>query len=207
MHTVEIPVGAFKAVALAAGQQDIRYYLNGMLIEQAKDGLYLVATDGHRMHAMRVRQDVVLPVGAQVIVPNDAIAKVKPNRQMATLVVELADDLRSGTLAYFGDRFTWVASEGRFPDWRRVLPREAKPDGVGASVRPEYLVDVAKAAVLLGNKKGGDSVPQLAFAGSHGAIRALIASQPEFVATIMPWSFRDTKKGKDITYPMPSWLV
>lgn len=205
MFNVEIPVGAFKAVALAAAQQDVRYYLNGMLIEQAKDGLYLVATDGHRMHAMRVRQDTALPVGAQVVVPNDAIAKIKPNRHMATLAVELADDLRSGTLAYFGDRFTWAAGDGRYPDWRRVLPREATSDGVGASLNPDYLADVAKAAVLLGSKKGPAAAPQLAFAGPNGAVRALIFNQPEFIATITPQVHRH--EGKPIYYPAPSWLV
>ena len=205
MHTIEIPVGAFKAVALAAGQQDIRYYLNGMLLEQAKNGLFLVATDGHRMHAMRVRQDAPLPVGAQVIIPNDAIAKVKPNRSMPTLTVEIADDLKSGTLAYFGNSFAWVASEGRYPDWRRVLPREATVDGVGASLQPEYLADVAKAAVLMGGKKGAASAPQLAFAGPQGAVRALIFNQPEFIATIMPQVHRH--EGKPIYYPAPVWLV
>lgn len=205
MHTVEIPVGAFKAVALAAGQQDIRHYLIGMLLEQAKDGLYLVATDGHRMHAMRVRQDTPLPAGAQVIIPNAAIAKVKPNRHMATMVVELADDLRSGTLLYFGDRFIWVAVDGRFPDWRRVLPREASVDGIGASLNTDYLSDVAKAAVLMGSKKGAAATPQLAFAGPNGAVRALIFNQPEFVATIMPQVHRH--EGKPIYYPAPFWLV
>lgn len=205
MFNVEIPVGAFKAVALAAAQQDIRYYLKGMLIEQAKDGLYLVATDGHRMHAMRVRQDVVLPVGAQVIVPNDAIAKVKPNRQMATLVVELADDLCSGALTYFGDRFTWAAVEGKFPEWRRVLPREAKLDGVGASLNTDYLADVAKAAVLMGSKKGEAATPQLAFAGQRGAVRALIQGQPEFVAALMPQIHKDD--GKPVALSAPAWLV
>lgn len=205
MFNVEIPVGAFKAVALAAAQQDIRYYLNGMLIEQAKDGLYLVATDGHRMHAMRVRQDAALPVGAQVIVPNDAIAKVKPNRHMATMVVELTDDLRSGTLAYFGDRFTWAAGDGQFPDWRRVLPREATLGGVGASLNTDYLADVAKAAVLMGSKKGASAAPQLAFAGQRGAVRALIQGQPEFVATLMPQIHKADKQ--PVVLPAPSWLV
>lgn len=205
MHTVEISVGAFKAVALAAGQQDIRYYLNGMLLEQAKDGLYLVATDGHRMHAMRVRQDTPLPAGAQVIIPNAAIAQVKPNRHMATMVVEVADDLRGGSLAYFGAAFTFIAEEGRYPDWRRVLPREATVDGVGASLNPDYLADVAKAAVLLGTKKGPASAPQLAFAGPQGAVRALIFNQPEFIATIMPQVHRH--EGKPIYYSAPAWLA
>lgn len=205
MFTVEIPVGAFKAVALAAGQQDIRDYLNGMLLEQAKDGLYLVATDGHRMHAMRVRQDAQLPVGAQVIIPNDAIAKIKPSRHMFTMSVEVADDLRSGALEYFGDRFVWTARDGRYPEWRRVLPREAKIDGVGASLDPDYLADVAKAAVLMGSKKGPAAAPQLAFAGPQGAVRALIFNQPEFVATIMPQVYRH--EGKPIYYPAPDWLA
>lgn len=205
MHTVEMSVGAFKAVALAAGQLDIRHYLNGMLLEQAKDGLYLVATDGHRMHAMRIRQDAQLPIGAQIIIPNDGIAKIKPNRHMPTMSVEIADDLRSGALAYFGDRFAWVAHEGRFPEWRRVLPREAKIDGVGASLNPDYLADVAKAAVLLGAKKGPASAPQLAFAGPQGAVRALIFNQPEFIATIMPQVHRH--EGKPIYYAAPDWLV
>ncbi|WP_156350575.1 MULTISPECIES: hypothetical protein [Achromobacter] len=205
MHTVEIPVGAFKAVALAAGQQDIRYYLNGMLLEQAKDGLYLVATDGHRMHAMRVRQDTSLPVGAQVIIPNETIAKIKPSRHMATVVVEVADDLRSGCLAYFGDAFSFTAEDGRYPDWRRVLPREATIDGIGASLNTDYLADVAKAAVLMGGKKGAAAAPQLAFAGQRGAVRALIQGQPEFVATIMPQIHK--ADGKPVVLPAPDWLV
>lgn len=205
MHIVELPVGAFKAVALAAGQQDIRYYLNGMLLEQAKDGLYLVATDGHRMHAMRARQDTPLPVGAQVIIPNDAIAKIKPSRYMPTMSVEVADDLRTGVLAFFGDRFEWVACDGQYPDWRRVLPREATIDGVGASLNTDYLADVAKAAALMGSKKGAAAAPQLAFAGQRGAVRALIQGQPEFVATLMPQIHKADKK--PVVLPAPVWLV
>ena len=204
MHKVEIPAGAFKAVALAAGRQDIRYCLNGMLIEQAEDGLYLVASDCHRMHAMRVRQDVVLPVGSQVIVPNDAIAKIKPSRHMPTMTVEIADDLRTGVLAFFGDRFEWTACEGRYPDWRRVLPREATIDGGGASFNADYLADVSKAAVLMGSRKGTDAVPQLAFAGQRGAVRALIQGQPEFIAVIMPQTHK--ADGKDVTLAAPVWV-
>lgn len=205
MLKIELPIGALKAVALAAGDRDIRYYLNGVLLDQAKEGLFLVATDGHRMHVMRVRQDVCLPMGAQVIIPADVVGRIKTHRNVLSVTVEIRDDLSGGDLIVPEARLPWPAVEGRFPDWRRVLPRSVSLEGAGASINPSYLSDVSKAAAFLGNKKGQACVPQLAFSGRTGNIRALLVGQPEFIAVITPIVVRH--QGGFVDFDVPSWAI
>lgn len=51
MTTIIIPQHAIHAVSFAMGNKDIRYYLNGMLIEHNGAETRMIATNGHRLHA------------------------------------------------------------------------------------------------------------------------------------------------------------
>ena len=209
-YQFKIPVAALKAVALAKGVLDIRYYLNGVLLEAATDGVFLVATDGHRMHAMRVvptYSDNAAPlrIGMQVIIPGETIDAIKITRASDAEIDFTIDDAgRTGQVAHGPATHSFTAIDGKFPDWRRVLPRSAKIDGVGSYFNPEYLIDVQKAAKLLGAKRMFD-VPQVEYAGGTGGTRLLITSSPDFVATMMP--FLHKKDGKQHILQAPSWAT
>ena len=58
-------------------QQDVRYYLNGMLLETEGKALRAVATDGHRLALCEAQLDEPREVGQQVIVPRKGVLELQ----------------------------------------------------------------------------------------------------------------------------------
>jgi DNA polymerase-3 subunit beta len=105
-------------------QQDVRYYLNGLLLETGKGYLRGVATDGHRLALCEVPlADKELPE-KQVIVPRKGVLELQ--RLLGgegDLTLELGSNHIRIQLA--GIRFTSKLIDGRFPEYERVIPQEA----------------------------------------------------------------------------------
>ncbi|MDX1515556.1 MAG: DNA polymerase III subunit beta [Woeseiaceae bacterium] len=104
-------------------QQDVRYYLNGMLLETRGRSLRAVATDGHRLALAQAALDEEL-VEQQVIVPRKGVLELQ--RLMSgegDLDIELgANHVR---IQLEGIRFTSKLIDGRFPEYERVIPQES----------------------------------------------------------------------------------
>lgn len=107
----------------AMAQQDVRYYLNGLLIETGDGVLRAVATDGHRLALCQVALDGVKMPARQVIVPRKGILELQ----------RLLGDAGSVALALSGNhiriqldgiRFTSKLIDGRFPEYERVIPKD-----------------------------------------------------------------------------------
>ena len=109
--------------SFAMAQQDVRYYLNGLLFEVNNDYLRLVATDGHRlaMHTENMDMDVSEP--NQVIVPRKGIL------ELSRLLGEGDENVRviigANHIQAITDNYTFTSKlvDGKFPDYDRVLPR------------------------------------------------------------------------------------
>jgi DNA polymerase-3 subunit beta len=127
-QTVQIPrkelLRLLEKTHFSMAQQDVRYYLNGMLLEIDGVSLRAVATDGHRLALC----ETVLPVKAtaaqQVIVPRKGVLELQ-----RVLTEEGTADVAIGTnhvRAQIGDvRFTSKLIDGRFPEYSRVIPAAA----------------------------------------------------------------------------------
>ncbi len=104
-------------------QQDVRYYLNGMLLETGGGYLRAVATDGHRLALCQAELDGKLD-DQQVIVPRKGVLELQ--RLMTgdgDLNIELgANHIR---IQLDGIRFTSKLIDGRFPEYERVIPKES----------------------------------------------------------------------------------
>jgi len=102
-------------------QQDVRYYLNGMLLEADGNMLRTVATDGHRLAFCEATLDSDTGGLQQVIVPRKGVLELQ--RLMGG---DEAVELGIGTnhvRAQIGDiRFTSKLIDGRFPEYSRVIP-------------------------------------------------------------------------------------
>jgi DNA polymerase-3 subunit beta len=104
-------------------QQDVRYYLNGMLLETGGGHLRAVATDGHRLALCQAEVDSKVDE-QQVIVPRKGVLELQ--RLMSgegDLNIELgANHVR---IQLDGIRFTSKLIDGRFPEYERVIPKES----------------------------------------------------------------------------------
>ena len=104
-------------------QQDVRYYLNGMLLETSDGHLRAVATDGHRLALSQAGLDAKVDQ-QQVIVPRKGVLELQ--RLMAgegDLNIEFgANHIR---IQLEGIRFTSKLIDGRFPEYERVIPKES----------------------------------------------------------------------------------
>ena len=105
-------------------QQDVRYYLNGMLLEIDAMSLRAVATDGHRLGLCECTLAVKAKSTQQVIVPRKGVLELQ-----RVLNEEGEAELAIGTnhvRAQIGDvRFTSKLIDGRFPEYSRVIPAAA----------------------------------------------------------------------------------
>ena len=105
-------------------QQDVRYYLNGMLLETGGKHLRAVATDGHRLALCEAEIDGGALDEQQVIVPRKGVLELQ--RLMdgeGSLDLELGANHVRVQLA--GIRFTSKLIDGRFPEYERVIPKES----------------------------------------------------------------------------------
>jgi DNA polymerase-3 subunit beta len=102
-------------------QQDVRYYLNGMLLEIDAQLLRAVATDGHRLALCETGLEAKAQTSQQVIVPRKGVLELQ-----RVLTEEGSAELAIGTnhvRAQIGDiRFTSKLIDGRFPEYSRVIP-------------------------------------------------------------------------------------
>jgi len=109
--------------SFAMAQQDVRYYLNGMLFEVAADYLRVVATDGHRlaMETMAVNSD--LSEVQQMILPRKGIMEL--SRLLGDDGGDISLTFGQNHLRAQVPEFTFTSKlvDGKFPDYNRVLPK------------------------------------------------------------------------------------
>ena len=104
-------------------QQDVRYYLNGMLLETGDGRLRAVATDGHRLALSQASLGGKVSE-QQVIVPRKGVLELQ-----RLLGGEGDLDVEFGSnhirIQLDGIRFTSKLIDGRFPEYERVIPKES----------------------------------------------------------------------------------
>jgi len=141
-----------ESTQFSMASQDVRYYLNGMLFENEGRSLRTVATDGHRLALSCVDLGQELPAN-QVIVPRKGVIELlrllEDSDQPVTLQIG-ANNVRAVTAGYV---VTSKLVDGRFPDYRRVLPRNG--DKVLVSGRDALRQAFSRAAILSNEKFRG----------------------------------------------------
>ena len=122
--TVEEMQKSLQSTAFSMAQQDVRFYLNGLLLEIGKQRLSCVATDGHRLAYAKndTKAEPENPVRA--IVPRKSVGELQrllgtaePDDAIAIHVTpqQLQIELN-------GVRLTTKLIDGSFPDYNRVIP-------------------------------------------------------------------------------------
>lgn len=112
-----------KKSAVFMAQQDVRYFLNGVMIEFSGDIFRCVASDGHRM---AVFEDTLsIPAGAQLrqfILPRKAVLELLRLLPDTEIMVSVKVAVNTCCFVLPGISFSSKLIEGRYPDFTRVLP-------------------------------------------------------------------------------------
>lgn len=109
-------------VAYSMAQQDIRYYLNGLLLIVDGNELRMVATDGHRLAFASSPIESTLE-RTEVILPRKTVTEL--SRQLAD-TDDVLEIVFAGNQAQFRFGPTELVSkliDGKFPDYERVIPQ------------------------------------------------------------------------------------
>lgn len=111
----------FNQVHFAMAQQDIRYYLNGLLFVVEPGSVRAVATDGHRLaHSGTTAEGIA--ARHDVIIPRKTVLEMQ--RLLADTEDPVQIDVSSTQIRFrFGDvELISKLVEGKFPDFTRVIP-------------------------------------------------------------------------------------
>lgn len=134
----------------AMAQQDVRYYLNGMLFVFNTGLQVVVATDGHRLTKTEILNNQSDGGEQQVIVPRKTIQEllklIHPDAQVLTLQIE------ENHIQFIHPQFTLTSKliEGRFPDYHKVIPANMT---YGALIHREQLKQSLLRVSILSNEK------------------------------------------------------
>ena len=141
-----------KALLLIAPKSDTRYYLNGVCADVRGGTVTLVATDGHRLLAVPVSaDDIQNATDGQYIIPRDVLDAVKPVKVPRSDNLPLTIEIEDARITITGaTTATSPTVDGRFPDWRRVMPATASNEP--AQYQPEYIASFGKIGELFGGK-------------------------------------------------------
>ena len=115
----------FGMVYFSMAQQDIRYYLNGLLLIADGKTLSAVATDGHRLAYCQMGTDREYERN-EVIVPRKTILELQRLLDDSDDLVRI--DISSGQVKFSFSGIELISKlvEGKFPDYTRVIPKGYK---------------------------------------------------------------------------------
>ena len=141
-----------KQVDFAMAQQDIRYYLNGLLIEVKDKNINIVGTDGHRLSFTSL--ELKTPTNpAQVIVPRKTIVELVKLLGDTDDPVEISFSNNQVNFKFNDIDLITKVIDGKFPDYGRVIPQGH--DNVFNIDRSLLLDSMLRASILSNDKYRG----------------------------------------------------
>lgn len=154
---IQMPQKTFRhlleGTAFAMAQQDVRYYLNGLLLQAAQQQLTVVATDGHRLavadHNIPIETDTTL----QLLLPRKAVSELL--RVMSDDDADIAMDFGKNHVRFElpGLRFSSNLIDGKYPDYQRVMPLDCQQ--VLSANRELLKASLSRIAILSNEKFKG----------------------------------------------------
>ena len=142
----------FNMVHFAMAQQDIRYYLNGLLLVVDGKNVIAVATDGHRLAFCQVEVDQEFP-RQEVIIPRKTIIELQRLLEESDEPVQLDIAGNQVRLTFADIELVSKLVEGKFPDYTRVVPKGYKNDFT--IDRERLLRSLQRAAIMTSDKFKG----------------------------------------------------
>ncbi len=137
----------------AMAQQDVRFYLNGMLFEVSTNLMRVVATDGHRLALCNAEIHCEVENNIQAIVPRKGVLEL--SKLFTDLDADVSVTLSENRIKVESSdlRFTSKLVDGKFPDYARVLPKNS--DKTVLSEKSEMKQCFTRVSILSNEKYRG----------------------------------------------------
>ncbi|MGD8829341.1 MAG: DNA polymerase III subunit beta [Pseudomonadales bacterium] len=137
-------------VSFSMAQQDVRYFLNGMLLEVTPQHLRTVATDGHRLAMSTLTGSGAGGERLQAIVPRKGVLEL--SRLLDDGEDEVVLNLGANHLRVARGPYTLTTKlvDGKFPDYEKVIPKDLGRTVTGDR---EALRQAFQRASILSNEK------------------------------------------------------
>ena len=130
-------------------QQDVRYYLNGLLLENKDGKIKAVATDGHRLAFCETNIETPELLDKQVIIPRKGVLELQ---RLLSGEGDLSIELGKNHVRIQVNDSTYTSKliDGRFPEYDRVVPKDTSNM---IKAKKEELKDALQRTAILSNEK------------------------------------------------------
>jgi DNA polymerase-3 subunit beta len=134
----------------AIAQQDVRYFLNGLLLEARAGMLRAVATDGHRLALSEIPAPIDKEQKLQIILPRKGVMELM--RLLSNVEAPIEVSIGNNHIRLVSDDFVFTSKliEGRFPEYERVIPKNG--DKILNLDRDELKQALQRTAILCNEK-------------------------------------------------------
>ena len=171
-----ITLNQLKVLTFTMPSKDVRPYLNGLFIGDQ----HIVTTDGHRLSCIKHNDEE--HNAPDFIIPASMVDIMLKSKQPLFSVV-LQDD----NIVINGGMFTCKPVDGKFPDYKRVIPVSCYADGTTPIIQGSYLHDAQKALNIYANySPSKQSYPNGVTVGHKGANTAVKFTLDALTIVIMP---------------------
>lgn len=188
LHLSQETIARISYVAQFSGTQDIRYYLNGVCLQNNAEGFFAVATDGHVLAYAKLG-DKLEGDDFEIILQNSTVKIIAACKDISGIDLEHNSVTSDVSIRTQEGTQTLKALGGRYPDWRRVVPQDdtaqidnGKP--LGLKVGNLALLEKAYKAFKKHDKSIGEGVS----VKYYGQTRPVVFEPevPDIKALLMP---------------------
>jgi len=176
---ISLPQSALKSLldetSFAMASQDVRYYLNGLLLERENNALRAVATDGHRLALGSLDTANSVTEKNNLIVPRKAITELGRLLNDSDDSVTIAFSKQQIKVELADLHFTSKLIDGQFPNYERVLPLGG--DKIVLAERDLLKQALSRAAILSNDKHRSVRINL-----ETGLLKATVTNQEQEVA-------------------------
>jgi len=110
--------------SFAMAQQDVRYYLNGLMLEIESNQIKIVATDGHRLALGSINGEYPVESTFQIIIPRKAVLELSRLLTFNEEEITISISKNHIRIQLSDIIFTSKLIDGKFPDYNRVIPMD-----------------------------------------------------------------------------------
>jgi len=151
---ISLPQSALKSLldetSFAMASQDVRYYLNGLLLEREDNILRAVATDGHRLALGSITTSSSVAAKSSIIIPRKAIMELGRLLNDSEENVTIGFSSQQIKIELPDLHFTSKLIDGQFPNYERVIPLDGGKEVIADR---EQLKQALSRAAILSNDK------------------------------------------------------